>query len=149
MEKKKVLLTEEDIKELIDLLQVKIESIEEFKQDSLKEQDMFRFMTSIIVSNFQLNDCKKLLDKLQKSLQETVYMEKLDEFCERFSEEQLVADLSDTLTALKSYNFFLLQVSKSKMRSRKERKNALDDIKVIERLIKNYELLLEDLKYED
>ncbi len=76
-------------------------------------------------------------------------MEKLDEFCERFSEEQLVADLSDTLTALKSYNFFLLQVSKSKMRSRKERKNALDDIKVIERLIKNYELLLEDLKDED
>mgnify|MGYP003185890464 FL=1 len=68
MEKKNVLLTEEDIKELIDLLQVKIESIEEFKQDSLKEQDMFRFMTSIIVSNFQLNDCKKLLDKLQKSL---------------------------------------------------------------------------------
>ena len=67
-------------------------------------------------------------------------MEKLDEFCERFSEEQLVADLSDTLTALKSYNFFLLQVSKSKMRSRKERKNALDDIKLIERLIKNYEL---------
>ncbi len=76
-------------------------------------------------------------------------MEKLDEFCERFSEEQLVADLSDTVTALKSYNFFLLQVSKSKMRSRKERKNALDDIKVIERLIKNYELLLEDLKDED
>lgn len=76
-------------------------------------------------------------------------MEKLDEFCERFSEEQLVADLSDTLTALKSYNFFLLQVSKSKMRSRKERKNALDDIKVIERLIKNYELLLEDLKNAD
>ena len=76
-------------------------------------------------------------------------MEKLDEFCERFSEEQLVADLSDTLAALKSYNFFLLQVSKSKMRSRKERKNALDDIKVIERLIKNYELLLEDLKDED
>ncbi len=76
-------------------------------------------------------------------------MEKLDEFCERFSEDQLVADLSDTLTALKSYNFFLLQVSKSKMRSRKERKNALDDIKVIERLIKNYELLLEDLKDED
>lgn len=76
-------------------------------------------------------------------------MEKVDEFCERFSEEQLVADLSDTLTALKSYNFFLLQVSKSKMRSRKERKNALDDIKVIERLIKNYELLLEDLKDED
>ena len=76
-------------------------------------------------------------------------MEKLDEFCERFSEEQLVADLSDTLTALKSYNFFLLQVSKSKMRSRKERKNALDDIKVIERLIKNYELLLEDLNDED
>ncbi len=76
-------------------------------------------------------------------------MEKLDEFCERFSEEQLVADLSDTLTALKSYNFFLLQVSKSKMRSMKERKNALDDIKVIERLIKNYELLLEDLKDED
>lgn len=35
------------------------------------------------------------------------------------------------------------------MRSRKERKNALDDIKVIERLIKNYELLLEDLKDED
>ncbi len=68
MEKKKVLLTEEDIKELIDLLQVKIESIEEFKQDSLKEQDIFKFMTSIIVSNFQLNDCKKLLDKLQKSL---------------------------------------------------------------------------------
>ncbi len=68
MEKKKVLLTEEDIKELIDLLQVKIESIEEFKQDSLKEQDMFKLMTSIIVSNFQLNDCKKLLDKLQKSL---------------------------------------------------------------------------------
>lgn len=68
MEKKNVLLTQEDIKELIDLLQVKIESIEEFKQDSLKEQDMFRFMTSIIVSNFQLNDCKKLLDKLQKSL---------------------------------------------------------------------------------
>ena len=76
-------------------------------------------------------------------------MEKLDEFCEMFSEDQLVADLSDTLTALKSYNFFLLQVSKSKMRSRKERKNALDDIKVIERLIKNYELLLEDLKDED
>ena len=76
-------------------------------------------------------------------------MEKVDEFCERFSEEQLIADLSDTLTALKSYNFFLLQVSKSKMRSRKERKNALDDIKVIERLIKNYELLLEDLKDED
>lgn len=76
-------------------------------------------------------------------------MEKLDEFCERFSEEQLVADLSNTLTALKSYNFFLLQVSKSKMRSRKERKNALDDIKVIERLIKNYELLLEDLKNAD
>ena len=76
-------------------------------------------------------------------------MEKLDEFCERFSEDQLVADLSDTLTALKCYNFFLLQVSKSKMRSRKERKNALDDIKVIERLIKNYELLLEDLKDED
>lgn len=76
-------------------------------------------------------------------------MEKVDEFCERFSEEQLVADLSDTLTALKSYNFFLLQVSKSKMRSRKERKNALDDIKVIERLIKNYELLLEDLKDGD
>lgn len=68
MEKKNVLLTEEDIKELIDLLQVKIESIEEFKQDSLKEQDIFKFMTSIIVSNFQLNDCKKLLDKLQKSL---------------------------------------------------------------------------------
>lgn len=68
MEKKKVLLTEEDIKELIDLLQVKIESIEEFKQDSLKEQDIFKFMTFIIVSNFQLNDCKKLLDKLQKSL---------------------------------------------------------------------------------
>ena len=68
MEKKKVLLTEEDIKELIDLLQVKIESIEEFKQDSLKEQDIFKFMTSIIVRNFQLNDCKKLLDKLQKSL---------------------------------------------------------------------------------
>ena len=43
-------------------------SIEEFKQDSLKEQDIFKFMTSIIVSNFQLNDCKKLLDKLQKSL---------------------------------------------------------------------------------
>lgn len=63
-----VSLTEEDIKELIDLLQFKIESIEEFKQDSLKEQDMFRLMTSIIVSNFQLNDCKKLLDKLQKSL---------------------------------------------------------------------------------
>lgn len=76
-------------------------------------------------------------------------MEKVDEFCERFSEEQLIADLSDTLTALKSYNFFLLQVSKSKMRSRKERKNALDDIKVIERLIKNYELLLEDLKDGD
>lgn len=76
-------------------------------------------------------------------------MEKVDEFCERFSEEQLIADLSDTLTALKSYNFFLLQVSKSKMRSRKERKNALDDIKVIERLIKNYELLLEDFKDED
>ena len=57
-------------------------------------------------------------------------MEKLDEFCERFSEEQLVADLSDTVTALKSYNFFLLQVSKSKMRSRKERKNALDDKKL-------------------
>ena len=68
MEKKKVLLTQEDIKELIDLLQVKIESIEEFKQDSLKEQDMVKLMTSIIVSNFQLNDCKKLLDKLQKSL---------------------------------------------------------------------------------
>lgn len=68
MEKKKVLLTQEDIKELIDLLQIKIESIEEFKQDSLKEQDMFKLMTSIIVSNFQLNDCKKLLDKLQKSL---------------------------------------------------------------------------------
>ena len=68
MEKKNVLLTEEDIKEVIDLLQVKIESIEEFKQDSLKEQDIFKFMTSIIVSNFQLNDCKKLLDKLQKSL---------------------------------------------------------------------------------
>lgn len=68
MEKKNVLLTEEDIKELIDLLHIKIESIEEFKQDSLKEQDIFKFMTSIIVSNFQLNDCKKLLDKLQKSL---------------------------------------------------------------------------------
>ena len=68
MEKKNVLLTEEDIKELIDLFQVKIESIEEFKQDSLKEQDIFKFMTSIIVSNFQLNDCKILLDKLQKSL---------------------------------------------------------------------------------
>lgn len=52
MEKKKVLLTQEDIKELIDLLQIKIESIEEFKQDSLKEQDMFKLMTSIIVSNF-------------------------------------------------------------------------------------------------
>lgn len=76
-------------------------------------------------------------------------MEKVDEFCEKFSEEQLVADLSDTVTALKGYNFFLLQVSKSKMHSRKERKNALDDIKVIERLIKNYELLLEDLKDED
>lgn len=63
-----VSLTEEDIKELIDLLHVKIESIEEFKQDSLKEQDILKFMTSIIVSNFQLNDCKKLLDKLQKSL---------------------------------------------------------------------------------
>lgn len=76
-------------------------------------------------------------------------MEKVDEFCERFSEEQLVADLSDTVTALKGYNLFLSQVSKSKMRSRKERKNALDDIKVIERLIKNYELLLEDLKNAD
>ena len=76
-------------------------------------------------------------------------MEKVDEFCERFSEEQLINDLSDTITALKSYNYFLLQVSKSKLRTRKERKNALDDIKVIDRLIKNYSLLLEDLKNED
>lgn len=76
-------------------------------------------------------------------------MDKVDEFCERFSEEQLIADLSDTVTALKSYNYFLLSVSKSKMRTKKERKNATEDIKIIERLIKNYELLLEDLKNED
>lgn len=76
-------------------------------------------------------------------------MGKVDDFCERFSEEQLINDLSDTITALKSYNYFLLQVSKSKLRTRKERKNALDDIKVIDRLIKNYSLLLEDLKNED
>ncbi len=69
MEKKiNVELTREEIKELIDILHVKIESIKEFKQDSLKEQDIFKFMTSIIVSNFQLNDCEKLLYKLQKLL---------------------------------------------------------------------------------
>lgn len=47
-------------------------------------------------------------------------------------------DYLNTMTALKSYNFFLLQVSKSKIRPVKERKNAEKDIYVIDNLIEKF-----------
>lgn len=59
------------------------------------------------------------------------------------------SQVQDTITALKAYNFVLLQISKSKIRTKKERKNAEDDIKVINGLIKEYEKILEVLKDEN
>lgn len=55
-------------------------------------------------------------------------------------------DVKDTITALKAYNFVLLQISKSKIRTKKERQNAKDDIEVVSLLIKKYEQVLEDNK---
>lgn len=72
--------------------------------------------------------------------------DELIKFDDGFVEKQTIIDIQDTITALKGYNFFLLQVSKSKIRPKKERNNAKDDIKVIERLINKYENILEDLK---
>lgn len=63
---------------------------------------------------------------------------------EAIVEAQTNADIKDTITALEGYNFFLQQVSKSRLRSSKERKNASNDIKVIDRLIKKYKVILED-----
>ena len=59
------------------------------------------------------------------------------------------SQVQDTITALKAYNFVLLQISKSKIRTKKERKNAEYDIKVINGLIKEYEKILEVLKDEN
>ena len=59
------------------------------------------------------------------------------------------SQVQDTITTLKAYNFVLLQISKSKIRTKKERKNAEDDIKVINGLIKEYEKILEVLKDEN
>lgn len=47
-------------------------------------------------------------------------------------------DYLNTMTAFKSYNFFLLQVSKSRLRPLKERKNAEKDILVIDNLIEKF-----------
>ena len=63
---------------------------------------------------------------------------------EAIVEAQQIADIKDTITALEGYNFFLHQVSKSRLRSTKERKNASNDIKVIDRLIKKYKEILEE-----
>lgn len=52
-------------------------------------------------------------------------------------------DIQDTISCLKGYNFFLLQVSKSKVRTKKERINAKEDIEVISLLIEKYKKLLE------
>lgn len=44
----------------------------------------------------------------------------------------------DTITALKSYKFFLQHISKSRVRPLKERKNAEKDILVIDNLIRKF-----------
>ena len=63
--------------------------------------------------------------------------------------ELTVAQVQNTISALKAYNFVLSQISKSRLRTKKERKNAEYDIQVINELIKEYEKILEVLKDEN
>lgn len=47
-------------------------------------------------------------------------------------------EIKDTITALQGYDFFLLQVSKSKVRPIKERQRAKEDMVVIDNLIQKF-----------
>lgn len=47
-------------------------------------------------------------------------------------------EIKDTITALQGYDFFLLQVSKSKVRPIKERNRAKEDMIVIDNLIQKF-----------
>ena len=58
-------------------------------------------------------------------------------------------EIKDTISALSAYNFVLLQISKSKLRTKKERKNAKDDIIVVDNLIEKYKKILEVLENEN
>lgn len=58
-------------------------------------------------------------------------------------------EIKDTISALSAYNFVLLQISKSKLRTKKERKNAKDDIIVVYNLIEKYKKILEVLENEN
>lgn len=58
-------------------------------------------------------------------------------------------EIKDTISALIAYNFVLLQISKSKLRTKKERKNAKDDIIVVYNLIEKYKKILEVLENEN
>lgn len=49
-----------------------------------------------------------------------------------------VEEVKNTITALQGYNFFLLQVSKSKVRPIKERNRANEDMIVIDNLIQKF-----------
>lgn len=58
-------------------------------------------------------------------------------------------EIKDTISALSAYNFVLFQISKSKLRTKKERKNAKDDIIVVGNLIEKYKKILEVLENEN
>lgn len=68
MKRKNVALTIAEIKLIIEILEIRIESLEEIDEEKLQQNDIFYSSIGTLITSLEIEKSKSLLGKLKKSL---------------------------------------------------------------------------------
>lgn len=68
MKRKNVALTIAEIKLIIEILEIRIESLEELDEEKLQQNDIFYSSIGTLITSLEIEKSKSLLGKLKRSL---------------------------------------------------------------------------------
>lgn len=68
MKRKNVALTVAEIKLIIEILEIRIESLEELYEEKLQQNDIFYSFIGTFITSLEIEKSKSLLGKLKRSL---------------------------------------------------------------------------------
>lgn len=68
MKRKNVALTIAEIKLIIEILEIRIESLEEIDEEMLQQNDIFYSSIGTLITSLEIEKSKSLLGKLKRSL---------------------------------------------------------------------------------
>lgn len=68
MKRKNVALTIAEIKLIIEILEIRIESLEEIDEEKLQQNDIFYSSIGTLITSLEIEKSKSLLGKLKRSL---------------------------------------------------------------------------------